>query len=250
MKTPLNVQGNALPMMVGTSGSRCDLQSCCHTPPYHGLSNHEGRKESQRSKGWCISFVKKENLRHNSLAGTRISHKNLLKFKYQGSTPCVTGSCSSITGSELCTPFWKALLIKSPKGKLGRHYQERIDRSRVRCYAQGGSGGTHEKLGGNRSGIAKQSEPIEMVVSLKDGGEVSEQGSSRLFYQSHGEMLGGRVSNSEYHKIQDLKFSGDMWEGDSGPQVLDLQVGSQRRSAYNIFICLNICSFLNFQVLV
>jgi hypothetical protein len=29
---------------------------------------------------------------------------------------------------------------------------------------------------------------------------------------------------SELTKIQELKFSGDMWEGDSGPQVLDLQV--------------------------
>jgi hypothetical protein len=221
--------------MVVTSGSRCDLQGCCHAPPYCGLSSHGGLKEFQRSKGWRISLAKEENLRVTGLAGTRISHKNLLKFEYQGSTEWVKGSCCSVAGSELCASFRKSLL-KSPRGKVGKRSQERIERSWVRCYAQGGSRETHAKPSVNRSGGAKQSEPIERVVSLKDSGEVSEQGSSRLFYQSHGEALGGGISNSEYQKIQDLKFSGDMWEGDSGPQVLDLQVGSQHRLAC-IFLC-------------
>ncbi len=38
---------------------------------------------------------------------------------------------------------------------------------------------------------------------------------------------------SELTKIQELKFSGDMWEGDSGPQVLDLQVR----------VCMCVCVF-------
>ncbi|KAG0579920.1 hypothetical protein KC19_4G134700 [Ceratodon purpureus] len=217
MKTPLDVQCNALPMMVVTSGS------CCHAPPYRGLSSYEGLRESPRGKGWCINLVKKENLRLASLAGTRISHKNLLKFRYQGSSLCVTGNYSSITSPELCTPFRKTLLVKSSRGRFGKRYQERVERSWVRCHAQGGSRETHEKQILNRSGGAKQSEPTGRVVPLKDTGETSGQGSSTLFYQSQGEVLGGGISNSEYQNIQDLKFSGDMWEGDSGPQVLDLQ---------------------------
>lgn len=238
MKTPSNVQCNALPMMVVTSGSRCDLQSCCHAPPYRGLSSHGGLKESPRSKGWCISLVKRDNLRFISLAGTRVSHKNLLKFRYQGNTPCVTGCCSSVTGPELCTPFTKAFLVKSPRGKLGKRFPERIERSRVRCNAERESGETHGKLNENRGGGAKRSEPIERVLSSRDTWEAIGQGSSRLFYQQQqGTALGGGVSNSEYQKIQDLKFSGDLWEGDSGPQVLDLQVSLQHYSACHIRIC-------------
>jgi len=238
MKIPLNAQCNAMPMMVVTSGSRCDLlPSCCHAPPYYGLPSHERLKESREGrKGFVMN---KGIVRISSLAGTRISHKNLLNYKFEGNAPCVTGNCSNVTDPELYMPFRKVSDIRNPRGKLGKRNQARIERPWSRVYAREVSREIYEEESGDRDSLVKQINPNERA--LKGGssliiGEANEQGSPRLSNQRHGEVLWDGVSKSEYQKIQDLKFSGDIWEGDSGPQVLDLQVGSQHFSVCNIRI--------------
>ena len=191
-----------------------------------------------------MGVVKKESLRFAGLTGTRISNKNLRKFIHQVHTPCFTGSCSSVTGSGLGTPLRKALVTLNPKSRLGKRSQVRIVKSRVKCSANGAAGEAQTKGSGSRGCGVKHSGPIDRIVSLKDGwalgtGEASEQGSSGKFNLP---PRGNEISNSEYQKIQDLRFSGDTWEGDSGPQVLDLQVGS---GCYSMMVgCEAISSFI------
>lgn len=236
MKIPLNAQCNAMPMMVVTSGSRCDLlPSCCHALPYYGLPSHERLKESREGrKGWCMI---KGIVRIPSLAGTRISHKNLLNYKFKGNAPCVAGSCSNVTDPELCMPFRKVSDIRNPRGKLGKRNQVRIEKSWSRVYAKEVSREIYEEESGDRGSLVKQTNPIERALKGDSSlivGEANEQGSLRLSNQRQGELLWDGVSKSEYQKIQDLKFSGDIWEGDSGPQVLDLQVSSQHFPVCNV----------------
>jgi hypothetical protein len=221
----------ALSMMVAISGSRCELLHSCLAPPYRVSSSHESLKESRRSNGLYVSLVKNENLRLAGLTGTNISKKNLRKSIHQGYTPSVAGSCRSVTGPELGIPLGKSLAILDPKGRLGKRNQVRIARSRVKCSANGVAGEAQKEESGSLCCGVKQSGPIERIVSLKDGwalgtGDVNEQGSYGKYNVPRGGVLRNETSKSEYQKIQDLRFSGDISEGDSGPQVLDLQVGS------------------------
>ena len=176
-----------------------------------------------------MSLVKKENLRLAGLSGSRISSKNLRNFIQHGYTPWVTGNCSSVAGPELGTCLRIALVTSNPKGRLGKRNQVRIEKSWVRCSANGVSGETQTKESGSRRCGSKQSGLIERTVPLKNdwalgAGNVSERGSPGQSNRSRGGVLGNEISNSEYQKIQDLRFSGDIWEGDSGPHVLNLQV--------------------------
>jgi len=134
------------------------------------------------------------------LSGVGVSsHRNLLEARHHGDAACT----SNFSGSG----FRKVSVIKISRGSFGKRKQAR---SWVRVSAKAGSGDVTEKESGKQSG-----------VTLKDG--LSQQGLSRFFSPRRGEVQGDGISNSEYQKIQDLKFSGDLWEGDSGPQVLDLQ---------------------------
>lgn len=130
------------------------------------------------------------------------SHRNLLESRHHGDAAC--------TSSFLGSGFRKVSVIKIPRGSFGKRRQAR---SWIRVSAKAGSGDVTENESGKQTG-----------VSPKDG--LSQQGLSRFFNLRRGEVQGDGISKSEYQKIQDLKFSGDMWEGDSGPQVLDLQVSS------------------------
>lgn len=175
-----------------------------------------------------MSLFSKENSRFSGLAGTRISRKNSLKSRHQTYTPCIAGDCTSITRSELGVPLRRSLVATNRKGKWGKHNQVRIERSWVRRHEKGRSWEGHTSGSGSLQYSGKQPGLIEETISLKDDQPldargIGEQGSLRLLNQPRREVLEDVISSPEYQKIQDLKFSGDMWEGDSGPQVLDLQ---------------------------
>jgi len=217
-------------MTMVMSGDGCGvLQSYCHAPPYRLPSRYEGVKESRGSKGWCMSLAKRENVRLSGLTGKRLSHRNLPKPIHGGWPACVTGNCSSVTGPESGKGGRMASVSSNPGVKLGKRNQARKERSWVKCHATGASGESRKQESGSWGYGLKQSEARERSGPWKDGrkGEVGEQGGSEQLKQAHGAMPRNAISNSEYEKVEDLRFSGDMWEGDSGPEVLDLQVGSR-----------------------
>ncbi|XP_024390361.1 uncharacterized protein [Physcomitrium patens] len=215
--------------MMVTGGSRCDLlQSCCQAPPYCGLSSNENLEVSQRSKEWHTSVFRKENLRITGLVRTRISCRNLPTCKYQSCILCVNGSCTSVTGSESGVSLSRVVVSTNLIRRRGICNQVTVKRRWIRCYANGVSREDDKNGGGSRGHGGKQSGPIESTsswtnsVSL-DSGEGSEPKNFLLTNPPYGGGLEVGISNSEYQKIQDLRFSGDIWENDSGPQVLDLQ---------------------------
>lgn len=240
-------------MMVVTNGSRDLLQSCC--PPRRWLPIFDCIEESQRSKGCRVSLFSKENSRFSGLAGTRISRKNSLKSRHQTYTPCIAGDCTSITRSELGVPLRRSLVATNRKGKWGKHNQVRIERSWVRRHEKGRSWEGHTSGSGSLQYSGKQPGLIEETISLKDDQPldargIGEQGSLRLLNQPRREVLEDVISSPEYQKIQDLKFSGDMWEGDSGPQVLDLQVGLYHRLALWLVLRYTRLEYFNCSMLV
>lgn len=168
------------------------------------------------------------SVRLSGPTGTGIFHDNFIEFLHQRCTPCASGSCIGVSASKLGMPCRKTSVTSNPMGKLGKRTQVSIHRSRVRCFE---SGRAKEIVGvdiGSRDRGAKNPEPAEGAVHLKDTlslgtGHVGEQVSSGLFRESHGRALENEISNSQYQRIQDLRFSGDIWEGDSGAEVLDLQ---------------------------
>lgn len=237
-------------MMVVTGASCCKLLKLYgHVPPRCLSSSKYVSKELCGSKGWGIDTITLESRRQGYLVGRRVGHKHISKLSGLSFLPCIKSNLKIVSTADLCLSLDG---VNNVRGKSGRSGQSRRDRCRLRCYGmrvpgemqpsrEGQTVEPFDQLHGQRqvigkggnvsriSGCGKQAEPSEASVPLKDvvaleEQEQDEQGHKRLFEKLPGEVVVDEIPISELLKIQELKFSGDMWEGDSGPQVLDLQV--------------------------
>lgn len=240
-------------MMVVTGGS-CGklLKLCGHVPPRCPSSKYVF-KEPCGSKGWGIDTIKLESRRQGYLVGRRVGHKQISKLSRLSFIPCINSKLKVVSSADLCVSLDG---VNSVGGKSRRSGQLRRERCRIRCYGtrvpgemqasrEGQTVEPFDQLHGQRqvigksgnvsrtSGCGKQAEPSEASVPLLEEQEQNEEGQRRLLKKLPEEVI-DEIPISELLKIQELKFSGDMWEGDSGPQVLDLQV-SISQSGHRFF---------------
>lgn len=235
--------------MVVTSGN-CSkvLKPRAHVPSHGTFYAEHIFREVLGRKGWCrLSYEQEISKQSIAFASRRITSNFLSNLPKNSFSVCGISNCRKVRSSSPRVLWGKERSLVSSRGKPGSSGQAKKDRFQTRSHGRGMAGEVYVSREVERGTAGPVStRPLQDQFSNRDGKilEVLGCGMKRTIPQegdTRGESSDASLSerlrealpvdqipSSELLKIQELKFSGDMWEGDSGPQVLDLQVGRSR----------------------